>query len=166
MPLLRPLRRTRRPMTDSTPAPIGAAIVGAGVGSDWPQRARRRRATARRASSSASPASGWKPAPTTAASSTPASIYPRDSLKADLCVEGRERLYAFCEEHGVPCVRCGKLIVAAEADEIGALETLAARGHANGVTDRLRTSCGRGPPPRVRSLRRRRRRSSGRSSHA
>ena len=36
--------------------------------------------------------------------------YPRDSLKAVLCVEGRERLYAFCEEHGVPCARCGKLI--------------------------------------------------------
>ena len=61
--------------------------------------------------------------------------YPRDSLKAVLCVEGRERLYAFCDEHGMPCVRCGKLIVAAGADEIGALEALATRGHANGVTD-------------------------------
>ncbi len=60
--------------------------------------------------------------------------YPRDSLKAVLCVEGRERLYAFCEEHGVPCARCGKLIVAA-ADQIGALEALVTRGHANGVTD-------------------------------
>ena len=29
--------------------------------------------------------------------------YPRDSLKAVRCVEGRERLYACCEEHGVPC---------------------------------------------------------------
>ncbi len=48
--------------------------------------------------------------------------YPRDSLKAVLCVEGRERLYAFCEEHGVPCEGCGKLIVAAGADKIGALE--------------------------------------------
>ena len=60
--------------------------------------------------------------------------YPRDSLKAVLCVEGRERLYAFCEEHGVPCARCGKLIVAA-ADQIGALEALVTRGYANGVTD-------------------------------
>ena len=60
--------------------------------------------------------------------------YPRDSLKAVLCVEGRERLYAFCEEHGVPCERCGKLIVAA-AYQIGALEALVKRGHANGVTD-------------------------------
>ena len=61
--------------------------------------------------------------------------YPRDSLKAVLCVEGRERLYAFCNEHRVPCKRCGKLIVAGDAAEIGALEALAARGHANGVTD-------------------------------
>ena len=61
--------------------------------------------------------------------------YPRDSLKAVHCLEGRERLYAFCEEHGVPCERCGKLIVAARADEIGALEALATRGHGNGVTD-------------------------------
>ena len=65
----------------------------------------------------------------------PASYYPRDSLKAVLCVEGRERLYAFCEAHGVPYARCGKLIVAARTDEIGALEALAARGRANGVTD-------------------------------
>ena len=61
--------------------------------------------------------------------------YPRDSLKAVLCVEGRERLYAFCAEHGVPCERCGKLIVAGRADEIGALEALVTRGQANGVTD-------------------------------
>ena len=60
--------------------------------------------------------------------------YPRDSLKAVLCVEGRERLYAFCEEHGVPCARCGKLIVAA-AGQREALEALVTWGHANGVTD-------------------------------
>ena len=61
--------------------------------------------------------------------------YPPDSLKAALCVEGRERLYAFCDAHGVPYARCGKLIVATRADEIGALETLVKRGHGNGVTD-------------------------------
>ena len=44
--------------------------------------------------------------------------YPRDSLKAALCVEGRERLYAFCAEQRVPCERCGKLIVASRTAEL------------------------------------------------
>jgi len=59
--------------------------------------------------------------------------YPAGTLKARLCVEGRERLYAFCAEQGVPCRRSGKLIVASEASEIPGLEDLAARGATNGV---------------------------------
>lgn len=38
--------------------------------------------------------------------------YPNGSLKAQLCVEGRQRLYAFCDERGVDYQRLGKLIVA------------------------------------------------------
>ena len=59
--------------------------------------------------------------------------YPAGSLKAQLCVEGAERLYRFCETFDVPHQRCGKFIVAAHSDEVGELEALARRGTANGV---------------------------------
>jgi L-2-hydroxyglutarate oxidase LhgO len=59
--------------------------------------------------------------------------YPAGTLKARLCVLGRHRLYEFCEAHGVPHRRCGKLIVAHDATEIRQLEALEARGNANGV---------------------------------
>jgi L-2-hydroxyglutarate oxidase LhgO len=60
--------------------------------------------------------------------------YPPGSLKATLCLDGRERLYAFCAQHSVPHQRCGKLLVAGHDGEIAELEALRARGISNGAT--------------------------------
>jgi L-2-hydroxyglutarate oxidase LhgO len=61
--------------------------------------------------------------------------YPQDSLKARLCVEGRDLLYRYCAERGVAANRIGKLVVATDADELPALEKVAERALGNGVTD-------------------------------
>jgi len=60
--------------------------------------------------------------------------YPQGSLKAALCVEGRDRLFEFCAAHNLPHRRCGKLIVAGDAHEAETLASLAANARANGVT--------------------------------
>ncbi|MBW6121166.1 NAD(P)/FAD-dependent oxidoreductase, partial [Pseudomonas aeruginosa] len=61
--------------------------------------------------------------------------YPPGSLKADLCLEGRERLYAWCARHGVGHRRIGKLLVAVEENEREKLQALAANARACGVDD-------------------------------
>jgi L-2-hydroxyglutarate oxidase LhgO len=60
--------------------------------------------------------------------------YPAGSLKAAMCVEGRDRLYAFCATYAVPHAKGGKLLVAADDHEAAALHGLRAKAHANGVT--------------------------------
>ena len=61
--------------------------------------------------------------------------YPTGSLRARHCVAGRRLLYAFCERHGVPHKRCGKLIVATTEAERGKIEAIHAQGVTNGVED-------------------------------
>jgi L-2-hydroxyglutarate oxidase LhgO len=61
--------------------------------------------------------------------------YPPGSLKAELCREGRERLYAWCAAQGVAHRRIGKLLVAVDAAEIAQLEKLQANAAACGVGD-------------------------------
>lgn len=61
--------------------------------------------------------------------------YPAGSLKARLCVEGRERLYRYCEANGIAHRRCGKLIVAASPAEHERLEAVRSAALANGVDD-------------------------------
>jgi L-2-hydroxyglutarate oxidase LhgO len=59
--------------------------------------------------------------------------YTPGSLKARLCVRGKELLYALCATHGVEHRRCGKLTVANSEDELRALRGLQDRAAANGV---------------------------------
>lgn len=59
--------------------------------------------------------------------------YATGSAKAQLCVVGREALYAYAAERGIPHARTGKLIVASSAAESAALADIHARAIANGV---------------------------------
>lgn len=78
--------------------------------------------------------------------------YAEGSLKARLCVAGRDRLYRFCAERGIAHARCGKLIVAAAETEEPELARIAAAAASNGVGDlrRLNAAALRGLEPELR----------------
>ena len=59
--------------------------------------------------------------------------YPAGTLKARLCVEGRELLYNYCEEQNIAHARSGKLIVANTPGECASLDSLLEQAAANGV---------------------------------
>jgi len=61
--------------------------------------------------------------------------YPEDSLKAKLCVEGKSLLYKLCDKHNIAYKKTGKIIVAADENEISWLEELYEQGSKNGVDD-------------------------------
>jgi L-2-hydroxyglutarate oxidase LhgO len=73
--------------------------------------------------------------------------YRPGSLKAALCVTGAEQMKAFCQAHGLPCRRVGKVIVAVEECERAVLAMLEERGRANGVPGLARIG-----PERLREL--------------
>ncbi len=77
--------------------------------------------------------------------------YPPESLKARLCVRGRDQLYAYCAQRHVPHRRCGKLVVATAPAQLAELDTIAARAAAAGVTDlrRLDAAEARAREPRL-----------------
>jgi L-2-hydroxyglutarate oxidase LhgO len=59
--------------------------------------------------------------------------YPNGSLKARLCVEGRDRLYELSARHDIPHRRITKIITAVGREEEGELDRLAALAEGNGV---------------------------------
>ncbi|THF55893.1 NAD(P)/FAD-dependent oxidoreductase [Pseudothauera rhizosphaerae] len=64
--------------------------------------------------------------------------YPTGSLKAALCVRGRELLYRYCAARNLPHRRCGKLVVATASAQEAGLDRIAQRAAANGVDDLVR----------------------------
>jgi L-2-hydroxyglutarate oxidase len=64
--------------------------------------------------------------------------YAPGSLKARFCRDGVAATRAFCDEHAIPYLTCGKLIVATDAAEETRMDALEARARANGIAiDRI-----------------------------
>ena len=61
--------------------------------------------------------------------------YPQGSLKAELCVQGKQMLYDYCNERGIGHSRCGKLIVATTESQVAQLKGIIAKAAANRVND-------------------------------
>jgi L-2-hydroxyglutarate oxidase LhgO len=61
--------------------------------------------------------------------------YKAGSLMARMCVSGKQALYEYCREHGIPHRNCGKLIVATSPKETEKLQSIRAHAEANGVLD-------------------------------
>lgn len=61
--------------------------------------------------------------------------YPKDSLKAKLCVEGNHLLYEYCRSHQVVTKACGKLIVATESSQIADLQAILYKAQNNNVPE-------------------------------
>jgi L-2-hydroxyglutarate oxidase LhgO len=61
--------------------------------------------------------------------------YAQGSLKAQLCVQGKGLLYAYCAERGIGHRRCGKLIVATSEAQVAQLQGIREKAAANGVND-------------------------------
>ena len=61
--------------------------------------------------------------------------YPPGSLKAQVCVQGRHKLYRYCRERAIPHQRIGKLIVATHEEQTPQLAKYKAQAEQNGVDD-------------------------------
>ncbi len=61
--------------------------------------------------------------------------YPKGSLKASTCIEGKKLLYDFCHTHGVPHKKIGKIIVATNENQMKALNDIHDHARRNGVSD-------------------------------
>ena len=61
--------------------------------------------------------------------------YPKGSLKARFCVQGKELLYRYCNERNIPFRQCGKIIVASKTEQVPVVTEYIQKAKANGVGD-------------------------------
>jgi len=61
--------------------------------------------------------------------------YPTGSLRAQLCVDGKRRLYEFCDANGVAHAACEKLIVADSDAQVPQLKAFIEKARENGVSN-------------------------------
>jgi len=61
--------------------------------------------------------------------------YPKGSLKARMCVAGKQLLYRYCAQRHINHRQCGKLIVATSQTQVLELESIERKAKANGVND-------------------------------
>ena len=66
--------------------------------------------------------------------------YPTETLKAQLCVEGKHLLYQYCASHRIKHVKCGKVIVSTCSDDDDRLFDIASLAQKNGVDDIVKLS--------------------------
>ncbi len=60
--------------------------------------------------------------------------YDPGTLKAKMCLQGNQRMQAYCEEHNLPLFKSGKVIVTRDESELATLDELEQRATANGAT--------------------------------
>ena len=63
--------------------------------------------------------------------------YPNGSLKAQLCVDGKEKLYQYCDQYSIAYRKCGKLIVGTNTSDRDQLSSILRQAKENGVFDAL-----------------------------
>lgn len=66
--------------------------------------------------------------------------YPKESLKATLCIEGKKLLYDYCLKNNIPHKKCGKLIIARDDTQIREVENILDQARVNGISDARKIS--------------------------